>query len=108
MANSSENKDNAYSAKPPIFDGEKFEYRKDRMKSFLLGFDMDLWNLVVDGYEEPKDTEGKIIPRSKMTRRSSSSIITKLEPFFSTLSLTTNMRRSPTRKLQSPSMILSR
>ena len=67
MANSSENKDNAYSAKPPIFDGEKFEYRKDRMKSFLLGFDMDLWNLVVDGYEEPKDTEGKIIPRSKMT-----------------------------------------
>src|ERR1044072_2311411 len=67
MANSSKCKDNTYSAKPPIFDGEKFEYRKDRIESFFLGFDMDLWDLVVDGYEEPKDTEGKIIPRSKMT-----------------------------------------
>src|ERR1044072_7025312 len=28
---------------------------------------MDLWDLVVDGYEEPKDTEGKVISRSKMT-----------------------------------------
>src|ERR1044072_1875581 len=67
MANSSENKDNNYNAKPPIFDGEKFDYWKDRIESFFLGFDMDLWDLVVDGYEEPKDTEGNIIPRSKMT-----------------------------------------
>src|ERR1044072_2030005 len=28
---------------------------------------MDLWDLVVDGYEEPRDTDGKIIPRSQMT-----------------------------------------
>src|ERR1044072_4588337 len=61
------NKDNHYSAKPPIFDGEKFDYWKDRIKSFFLGFDMDLWDLVVDGYEEPRDTDGKIMPRSQMT-----------------------------------------
>src|ERR1044072_8677118 len=67
MASSSENKDNFYSAKPPIFDGEKFDYWKDRIKSFLLGFDMDLWDLVVDGYEEPRDIDGKIILRSQMT-----------------------------------------
>src|ERR1044072_6853562 len=66
-ANSSENKDNLYSAKPPIFYGEKFDYWKDRIKSFFLGFDMDLWDLVVDGYKEPKDSEGKSIPRSNMT-----------------------------------------
>src|ERR1044072_7358748 len=68
MASTSfDNKDNHYSAKPPIFDGEKFDYWKDRIKSFFLGFDMDLWDLVVDGYEEPKDTDGEIIPRSQMT-----------------------------------------
>src|ERR1044072_9327460 len=67
MENSSENKDNYYSTKPPIFDGEKFDYWKDRIESFFLGFDVDLWDLVIEGYEQPKDEEGKIIPRSQMT-----------------------------------------
>src|ERR1044072_2937127 len=67
MANSSENKDITYSAKPPIFDGEKFGYWKDRIESFFLGFDVDLWDIVVEGYEHPKDTEGKIVSRSQMT-----------------------------------------
>src|ERR1044072_5292743 len=67
MASSSKNKDNNYNAKPPIFDGEKFDYWKDIIESFFLGFDADLWDLVVDGYEEPRDTNGKIMPRSMMT-----------------------------------------
>src|ERR1044072_1054968 len=67
MATSFENKDNHYSAKPPIFDGERFDYWKDRIESFFLGYDVDLWDLVIEGYEQPKDTEGKIIPRSEMT-----------------------------------------
>src|ERR1044072_4509414 len=67
MANSSENKDNNYSAKPPIFDGEKFDYWKDRIESFFLGFDADLWDVVLEGYEYPKDTEGKTVSRSQMT-----------------------------------------
>src|ERR1044072_1526294 len=67
MANSSKNRDNHYSAKPPIFDGEKFDYWKDRIKSFFLGFDEDLWDIVIEGYEHPKDTEGKIVPRNQMT-----------------------------------------
>src|ERR1044072_1635108 len=67
MASSSENKDNTYNAKPPIFDGEKFEYWKDRIESFFLGFDIDLWDIVVEGYEHPKDAEGKAISKSKMT-----------------------------------------
>src|ERR1044072_2032096 len=67
MASSSENKDNTYSAKPPIFDGEKFDYWKDRIESFFLGFDVDLWDIVIEGYEHPKDAEGKAISRSKMT-----------------------------------------
>src|ERR1044072_1005530 len=67
MANTSENKDNTYSAKPPIFDGEKFDYWKDRIESFFLGHDVDLWDIVVEGYEHPKDAEGKAISRSQMT-----------------------------------------
>src|ERR1044072_344441 len=67
MTSSSENKYNTYSAKPPIFDGEKFDYWKDRIESFFLGFDMDLWDLVIEGYQHPKDVEGKAISRSQMT-----------------------------------------
>src|ERR1044072_1292173 len=67
MANSSDNKHNYYSAKPPIFDGEKFDYWKDRIESFFVGFDVDLCDLVIEGYEQPKDAEGKIIPRSQKT-----------------------------------------
>src|ERR1044072_6835349 len=67
MANSFENKDNHYSAKPPIFDGEKFDYWKDRIESFFLGYDIDIWDLVIEGYEQPTDAEGKIVPRSQMT-----------------------------------------
>src|ERR1044072_1763886 len=67
MATSFENKDNHYSAKPPIFDGERFDYWKDRIESFFLGFDVDLCDLVIEGYEHPKDAEGKIVSRSQMT-----------------------------------------
>src|ERR1044072_4295185 len=34
---------------------------------FFLGFDVDLWDIVIEGYEHPKDAEGKAISRSKMT-----------------------------------------
>src|ERR1044072_7664882 len=67
MANTFENKDNTYSAKPPIFNGEKFDYWKDRIESFFLGHDVDLWDIVVESYEHPNDAEGKAISRSQMT-----------------------------------------
>ena len=67
MANSFENKDNHHSAKPPIFDGEKFDYWKDRIESFFLGYDIDLWDIVVYGYSYPVDAKGKQIPISALT-----------------------------------------
>src|ERR1044072_9234088 len=66
-ATSSDTKDNLYNAKPLVFDGEKFDYWKDKIKSFFLGFDFELWELVTEGYEEPKDAEGNAIPLSQMT-----------------------------------------
>src|ERR1044072_6362961 len=63
---SSDNKGNSYSAKPPIFYGERFDYWKDRIKSFFLGFDMELWEYVTDGYVAPAENE-VAIPLSRMT-----------------------------------------
>ena len=56
-----------YSAKPPIFDGENFYYWKDIIESFFLGYDVDLWDLVVDGYVHPVNAEGNISARSDMS-----------------------------------------
>ncbi|XP_058776943.1 uncharacterized protein LOC131651291 [Vicia villosa] len=55
-----------YNAKPPIFDGERFDYWKDKIKSFFLGYDVDLWDMVVDGYEYLIDASGNINERKRM------------------------------------------
>lgn len=37
-------------SKLPIFDGDRFDYWKDRIQSFFLGHDVNLWDMAVDGY----------------------------------------------------------
>lgn len=49
-----------------MFDGEKFDYWKYRIESFLLGYDADLWDLVIDGYTHPSNDEGKKFERKSM------------------------------------------
>ena len=61
------NEKDHYSAKPPVFDGDKFDYWEDRIESFFLGYDVDLWDLVVDGYNHPVDVVGNKVARSAMT-----------------------------------------
>jgi hypothetical protein len=58
-----------YNKKPPIFDGEKFDYWKDRIEIFFLGYNVDLWDLVVDGFVHPVNAERNIIARSVMTNQ---------------------------------------
>jgi len=53
--------------KTPIFDGQNFEYWKDRLESFFLGYDADLWDIVIDGYSPPTDRSGNKIERKAMT-----------------------------------------
>lgn len=65
MAHANNDKDH-YSAKPSIFDGEKLEYWKDRIKSFFIGYDVDLWDIVIDGYTYPTNAYGTMFGRSKM------------------------------------------
>lgn len=58
-----------YSAKPPIFNGEKFYYWKDRIKSLFIGFDVDLWDMVLDGYTHPTNAYVTKLERSKINEQ---------------------------------------
>ena len=55
--------------KPHVFDGEDFEYWKDRLESFFLGHDADLWDMVLDGYTHPEDKDGNKIDRKNMDKQ---------------------------------------
>lgn len=51
--------------KPPLFYGERFEYWKDKLKSFYISLDPEFWDIVEDDYEAPKDVIGVKISRKK-------------------------------------------
>ena len=51
--------------KPLIFDVEKFDYWKERIESFFLDHDADLWDMVTDGY--PVHESGHKIDRKRMS-----------------------------------------
>ncbi|MCI28504.1 hypothetical protein A2U01_0049705, partial [Trifolium medium] len=66
MDNTSNNDKDHYSIKPPVFDGEKFDYWKDRIKSFFLGYDAGLWDMVTVGYTHPVDKDGVKLERNNI------------------------------------------
>ena len=49
------------SIRVPIFDGEYFAFWKIRMKIYLMSIGLELWELVEEGYDVPKNnpTEAK-------------------------------------------------
>lgn len=53
-----------FSAKPPLFDGDKFDYWNDRIKNFFLGFDVDICGMVIDGYTRPLNANSVKLERS--------------------------------------------
>lgn len=69
MVVANNNEKEHYNTKPSVFDDEKFDYWKDKIKSFLLGYDVDLLDLVLDGYIHPVNVEGNNIGRSVMTNQ---------------------------------------
>ena len=46
------------SGKPSVFDGENFDYWKDRIESLFLAHDADLWDMLIDGYTHLVDESG--------------------------------------------------
>src|SRR3954465_5756788 len=52
--------------RPPVFDGENFEYWKDKLESYFLGLDGDLWDLLMDGYKHPVNASGVKLTRQGM------------------------------------------
>src|SRR3954462_15703625 len=59
------NGNNGYT-RPPVFDGENFEYWKDKLESYFLGLDGDLWDLLMDGYKHPVNASGVKLTRHEM------------------------------------------
>lgn len=55
-----------FNAKLFVSYGKIFVYQKDRIESFLLGHDVDLWDIVVDGYIHPVDASGNKVERRVM------------------------------------------
>src|SRR3954466_15417276 len=60
------NGNNGYT-RPLVFDGENFEYWKDKLESYFLGLDADLWDLLLDGYKHPIKANGVKLTRKEMT-----------------------------------------
>ena len=67
ISNDNNEERDRFSGKPPVFDGENFDYWKDIIESFFLPYDADLWNIVTDGYIHPIDESGQKIDRKRMT-----------------------------------------
>ena len=49
--------------RPPLFNGEKFDYWKDKMKAFFETQQLELWDIVQSGYIPPTNALGVTIPR---------------------------------------------
>src|SRR3954468_17601623 len=59
------NGNNGYT-RPLVFDGENFEYWKDKLESYFLGLDGDLWDLLMEGYKHPVKATGVRLTRQEM------------------------------------------
>src|SRR3954468_5132836 len=59
------NGNNGYT-RPPVFDGENFECWKDKLESYFLGLDGELWDLLMDGYKHPVTASGVRLTRQEM------------------------------------------
>ena len=49
----------------PIFDGEDFVFWKIRMKICMMSIGLEVWELVEEGYNFPKDTPKAVGERNK-------------------------------------------
>ena len=67
ISNDNNEERDRFSGKPPVFDGENFDYWKDRIESFFLDHDANLWDMVTDGYMHPVDGRGQKIDRKMMS-----------------------------------------
>ena len=102
ISNDNNEERDRFSGKPPVFDGENFDYWKDRIESFFLAHDADLWDMVTDGYTHPVDGRGQKIERKMMSDQQKREFRNHQRPeqFFSVLSLNLNMKRYQTETLQ--------
>ena len=49
--------------RPPLFTGEKFDYWKDKIKTFIESNQLELWDVIESGYQVPIQNDGTPVPR---------------------------------------------
>ena len=54
----------AHVSRPPLFTGEKFDFWKDKIKTFIESNHLELWYVIENGYEAPVDATRVPIPRA--------------------------------------------
>jgi len=67
--NTSTTEKNNYSVKPPFFnrDVTQFSWWENKMYSYIIGIDDELWNVIEDGPGFEVEEVGMVIDRKKMT-----------------------------------------
>ena len=43
---------------PPYFDGNKYKMWKRKMEVFISAKDLEQWDIIIEGYNSPRDTNG--------------------------------------------------
>ena len=49
--------------RPPFFNGSNYTSWKIRMEFFLCSIDVELWEVIKEGFEVPKDANGLPLPK---------------------------------------------
>lgn len=52
--------------KAPTWEGDNFYFWRDKLESYFLSFDEDIWKIVLNGYTHPTNEEGLKIARKDM------------------------------------------
>ena len=54
--------------KAPTWNGDNFYFWRDKLESYFLSFDEDIWEMVLNGYTHPTNEEGSKIARKDMNK----------------------------------------
>ena len=54
--------------KAPTWNGDNFYFWRDKLESYFLSFDEDIWEMVLNGYTHPTNEEGSKIARNDMNK----------------------------------------
>ena len=58
----------SFISKAPTWNGDNFYFWRDKLESYFLSFDEDIWEVMLNGYTHPTNEEGSKIARKDMNK----------------------------------------